>query len=72
MSELKNAEPDEVKKKAIRQKIRVSDANATITTNASLTFFYETNDLSQFKIKTIDNLKIKKDKSTNKWATDTN
>lgn len=72
MSELKSAEPDEVKKKAIRQKIRVSDANATITTNASLTFFYETSDLSQFKIKTIDNLKIKKDEPTNKWVTDTN
>ncbi len=73
MNELKDAEEDQNLKKKIKQKVRISDTNATITTNASLKFFYgDTTTLAEFKTKTIENLKLKKDTTTKKWIANTN
>jgi len=71
MKELKSAETNEILKKKIRQKVKVSDSNASITTNSSLNFFYGDRDLNVFLTKTIDQLKLKKDNSTKKWMNNT-
>lgn len=57
--------------KSDRSKCKVTDTTATITTNSSLNFFYETNSLSDFRSKTLDNLKLSKDETTKKWINDT-
>lgn len=70
MNELRTAETDENEKKKIKQKVRVSDPNATITTNSSLEYFYGTKLLSDFKNKPINDLVLKK--SASGWIKDTN
>jgi len=76
MDELKASETDENKKKKIGQKVRVSDSNATITTNASLKFFYGSNKLEDFKDKKIDDMVLTKkeveedDNNIKKWVKD--
>jgi predicted ATP-dependent endonuclease of OLD family len=61
MNELKDAETDENKKKKIKQKVRVSDPNATITTNESLKYFYDTDGaLDSFNNKEIAEMTLEK------------
>ncbi len=43
-----------------KQKVRVKDENASITTNASLKYFYSTDSLGFFKSKTINELTLRK------------
>jgi putative ATP-dependent endonuclease of the OLD family len=70
MNELRTAETDENEKKKIKQKVRVSDPNATITTNSSLEYFYGTKLLSDFKDKPVNDLVLKK--SASGWIKDAN
>jgi predicted ATP-dependent endonuclease of OLD family len=51
---------DELKQKktAIKQKVPVNDPNAEITTNASLKFFYNLSKLTDFKSRTMNDLKL--------------
>ncbi len=73
MDELKNAELDPILKNKIKQKVRVSDEDATITTNESLKFFYdESGNLATFKDKEIEELILKKNPETKKWIKDEN
>ena len=73
MQVLKSNEADENIKKKIKQKVKISDDNATVTTNASLKYFYgDTVTLTDLKSKTMDQLKLKKDSVTKKWIHDTN
>ncbi|MCK4523634.1 ATP-dependent endonuclease, partial [candidate division WOR-3 bacterium] len=53
-----------------REKCKIADTNAKITTNASLKFFYGSNKLEYFKDKVIDDMILKKDISTKKWVKD--
>lgn len=53
-----------------REKCKMVDTNAKITTNASLEFFYRSNKLEDFKDKVIDDMILKKDTSTKKWIKD--
>ena len=55
--------------KMITQKCPVADSSE-ISTNASLDFFYGSNDLEVFKNKTIAEMTLKKDTSTKKWIKD--
>lgn len=72
MQELKDAESDSSKKKKITQKIRVSDENASITTNESLKYFYCSNDTLEFYIGlTLENKILSKEQTTKKWKQDT-
>ncbi len=48
------------KKKDEEQKRKVADSDATITTNSSLTFFYGSNKLDDFKNKQIEEMLLKK------------
>nr|MDD3720429.1 ATP-dependent endonuclease [Candidatus Gracilibacteria bacterium] len=59
--------------KSDRTKCKVDDINAIMTTNSSLHFFYgNTNTLSDFKSKALEDLKLKKDETTKKWINNTN
>ncbi len=68
MKELRDAETDESLKKKIGQKVKVLDINATVTTNDSLKFFYESDKLDYFKDKDINDMILKKDILTKKWV----
>lgn len=70
MNELRDAETDQNLKNKIGQKVRPLDNNATITTNDSLKFFYESEKLDDFKNKVMDDMILKKDASTKKWVKD--
>jgi len=70
MKELKEAQTDENLRKKIKQKVKISDSNAAITTNASLKFFYDTENLTDFKDKAVTDMVLKRDISTKKWIKD--
>ena len=67
MQELKDAEPDPDKKKKITQKVQASDTNATITTNASLKFFYANDGLTFYISLTLNNKVLRKNIDTQQW-----
>lgn len=68
MQELKDAETDPNKKKKITQKVKVSDVNAVITTNASLKYFYgEDKELQFFIDLLIEAKRLYKNPQTKQW-----
>lgn len=64
LAELKKTDPD------IKQKVRVSDPNASVTTNSSLQFFYRNEELFYFMSKPIDQLKLSNEAATGLWKVD--
>ena len=72
LKELKDAETDESLKKKIKQKVRVVDKNVSITTNSSLKFFFETDNITELTAKLFKDKKFKKCKNDKKWIKDKN
>jgi hypothetical protein len=70
MEELKGNKTDPDLKKEIKQKVPTEDEDATITTNSSLKYFYGSKRMEDFKDEDIENMILKKDSSTKKWAKD--
>jgi len=54
--------------KSDRTKCKINDADAAITTNASLNHFYGSNKLDAFKDVSLENMVINKDPKTKKWS----
>jgi predicted ATP-dependent endonuclease of OLD family len=55
-----------------KSKCQVTDANAQLTTNASLTYFYGQDTLTFYIDLTLENKRLSKDRATKKWIQDVN